>query len=111
VAWATLPAGLYGALNGVATWGALFTIIGLAALIVGVSTPAIRWAEARPSSAPLAALLVIALALWALTELWFAARPQPLLIAPKAATLIHGLVLLALAGVTAWQLVRSRSAK
>lgn len=111
LAWATLPLGLYGAFSGVATWGALFTVVGVAALIVGVSTPAIRWAEARPTSAPLATLLVVALVLWACMEMWLGARPQPLYIAPKAGAFIHGLILLALTAVTAWQLVKSRPAK
>jgi len=108
MAWATLPVGLYSALNGVAALGALFSVLGFAALVVGVSPPATRRAGARPSSLSLANLLVVALALGAFTELWFAARPQALYIAPKAATLMHGLIFLALTGVTAWQLIRSR---
>ena len=111
VAWATLPVGLYGAFTGDASWGALFTVVGLAALVVGVSPPTIRWAGARSSSLPLATLLMVALVLVAFTELWFGARSQPLYIAPKPVTIVHGLILFGLTGVTAWQLVRSRPAK
>ena len=106
-AWATLPVGVLAAFNGVAAWGALFTLVGLAAIGFAVSTPAIRWAGARPSSRPLATLLPIVLVMSALAELWFSVRAQPLYIAPKAATLVHSLVLLVLTGVTAWRLARS----
>jgi hypothetical protein len=108
VMWATLPTGLYGAFTGSAGWGAVLTVVGLAALIVGATPSVIRWASARPASIPLAALLVAAIALGALTELWMAARPSPLLVAPKAVALRHAQVLLVLAGVTAWQVARSR---
>jgi hypothetical protein len=110
IAWATLPLGVYAAFTGVAIWGALLTVVGLAAVALAMSTPATRWAGARPSSPPLATLLLVALALDALTELWFSARAQPLYIAPKAAALVHSLVLLALIGVTAWRLARARTA-
>jgi hypothetical protein len=108
LAWATLPLGLYGALNGVAAWGAIFTVVGLAALGLALSSSALRWAGARASSRPLASLLPAVLALNALTELWFALRSQPLLVAPKPVVLVHSLVLLALTGLTTWQLARAR---
>jgi hypothetical protein len=111
MAWAALPLGLLALFQGVALWGVLFTGIGVAAAVVAVSRSAIRWAESRSSSLPLATLFLVAMVLDAFIEIWFAARPSPLYIAPKAAVLVHGLILLALTAITAWQLMRSRSAK
>lgn len=109
--WEALPVGVYGLFRGVALWGTFFTLIGLAALVVALSTPVIQWAQARRSSRPLATLLIVSFTASAIIEVWFAARPLPLYVAPKAAVLVHGLILLALTAVTAWQLMRSQSAK
>lgn len=109
LAWATLPVGVYAAFNGVAAWGAIFTVVGLAALGLALSTSALRWAGARASSRALASLLPAVLVMNALTELWFALRAQPLHLAPKPVVLAHGLVLLALTGLTTWQLARARA--
>jgi inner membrane protein involved in colicin E2 resistance len=110
-AWGILPVGVFGLTQGAAVWGAFFTVAGLAALVVALSTPVIRWAQARRSSRPLATLLLVSFIAFALVEVWQAARPSPLYIAPKAAALAHGLILLALTAVTAWQLMRSQPAK
>jgi hypothetical protein len=111
MAWAALPLGVLALFRGVALWGALFTGTGVAAVVLAVSRSAIRWAESRSSSLPLARLFLVAMVLDAFVEIWFAARPLPLYVAPKAAALAHGLILLALTAVTAWQLMRSQPAK
>ena len=111
VAWAALPVGVYGLFQGVALWGVLLTGIGFAAVVLAASSSAIRWAASRSSSLPLASLLLIAMVLDGIMEIWFAARPLPLYLAPKPAVLVHGLILLALTAATAWQLMRSRPAK
>jgi hypothetical protein len=110
-AWGTLPVGVFGLAQGAAVWGAFFTVAGLAALVVALSTPVIRWAQARRSSRPLAALLIVSFIAFALVEVWQAARPSPYYSTPRAPAIAHGLILLALTAVTAWQLVRSRPAK
>jgi hypothetical protein len=109
LAWATLPVGVYGAFSGVATWGAIFTVVGLAALGLALSTSALQWAGARASSRALASLLPAVLVMNALTELWFTLRAQPLYLAPKPVVLVHAVVLLALTGLTTWQLARART--
>jgi len=109
LAWATLPVGVYAAFSGVATWGAILTVIGLAAISLVLNTSALRWAGARASSRALASLLPAVLVMNALTELWYALRAQPLYLAAKPVVLIHGLVLLALTGLTTWQLARART--
>ncbi len=107
-AWWALPLGVFAFTQGQITWGLLFTIAGIAALVFVLSGPAVRWAQARRRSPSLAGILVVFYFLVALVELWQGLQSFSLYTIPSTPAAVHALILAALAALTGWQIIRPR---
>ncbi len=108
LAWWALPLGVFAISQGSATWGVFLTILGIAAVVFALSGRLIQWGQARPRSRPLASLLIVSYVLAGFFELWQALQSYPVYVIPRIPAVVHALILLALAAVTTWQLMKSR---